>query len=400
MANELTFNQLATVLNAITAQATGKTGIAAVDTSSFVTVGQEALKCGYDTLSTAISQVLGKTIFAVRPYTAKFKGLEMTEQQYGNSSRKLSPIDKDFENDPSIDPAQMVDGGSIDPFVISKPLVQQENFYGTEVYKKPLTIYDWQLDQAFTGPEQFGQFVSMMMQNASDMLEQARENTKRMTIVNLIAAVVSHYAANQNVKLVTEYNAYLGLSGQSALTWATIKGNPAQYQRFMRFAYARIATVASMLTERSAKYHVSLPNKTIMRHTPYELQRLYMLGQERYDMEAQVLADAFHDNYLTYADVETVNFWQSINTPDTINVTPSYLVTSGDNVGTVAKGAAVNKSGIFAVLMDRDAAGVVQVNERTRTQYNSRGEYTNYWFSASMKYYNSFSENCVVFTLD
>lgn len=400
MANELTFNQLAVVLNAITAQATGKTGIAAVDTSSFVTVGQEALKCGYDTLNTAISQVLGKTIFAVRPYTAKFKGLEMSEQQYGNSSRKLSPIDKDFENDPSIDPAQMVDGGSIDPFVISKPLVQQENFYGTEVYKKPLTIYDWQLDQAFSGPDQFGQFVSMMMQNASDMLEQARENTKRMTLVNLIGAVLGHYAANQNVKLVTEYNAYLGLSGQSALTWAGIKGDAEQYQRFMRFAYARIATVASMLTERSAKYHVSLPNKTIMRHTPYELQRLYMLGQERYDMEAQVLADAFHDNYLKYADVETVNFWQSINTPDTINVTPSYLVTSGENVGTVAKGAAVNKSGIFAVLMDRDAAGVVQVNERTRTAYNARGEYTNYWFSAAMRYYNSFIENCVVFTLD
>lgn len=400
MANEITFNQLATVLNAIVAQATGKTGIAATDTSSFVTVGQEALKCGYDTLGTAISQVLGKTIFSARPYTAKFRGLEMSKQEYGNSSRKLSPIDKDFENDPSIDPAQMVDGGSIDPYVISKPLVQQENFYGTEVMKKSLTIYDWQLDQAFTGPDKFGQFVSMMMQNASDMLEQARENTKRMTIVNLIGAVLGNYAANQNVKLVTEYNSYLSLYGQDMLTWATIKGNPVQYQRFMRFAYARVATIASMLTERSAKYHVSLPDKTIMRHTPYEYQRLYMLGQERYDMEAQVLADAFHDNYLKYADVETVNFWQSINTPDAINVTPSYLIASGENVGNVAKGAAVNKSGIFAVLMDRDAAGVVQVNERTTTQYNGRGEYTNYWFSAAMRFYNSFTENVVVFTLD
>ena len=400
MANELTFNQLATILNAITAQATGKTGIAAVDTSSFVTVGQEALKTGYDTLNTAISQVLGKTIFAVRPYTAKFKGLEMSEQQYGNSSRKLSPIDKDFENDPAIDPAQMVDGGSIDPYVISKPLVQQENFYGTEVYKKSLTIYDWQLDQAMRGPDEFGQFVAMMMQNASDMLEQARENTKRMTLANFIGAVLGHYAANQNVKLVTAYNEYLGLTGQNVLTWAAIKGNAEQYQRFMRFAYARIATIASLLTERSAKYHVSLPDKIIMRHTPYEYQRLYMLGQERYDMEAQVLADAFHDNYLRLADVETVNFWQSINTPDTINVTPSYLIASGTNVGTVAKGAAVNKAGIFAVLMDIDAAGVVQVNERARTQYNARGEYANHWFGAAMKYYNSFTENCVVFTLD
>lgn len=399
MANDLTFNQISTVLNSIMQQATGISSIAATDTSSFVTAGQEALKAGYDTLSTAISQVLSRTIFSIRPYSAKFKGLEMTVQQYGNMTRKLSAIDKGFVDDISIDPTAIVDGGSVDPYVISKPLVQSENFYGFEVYKKPLTIYDWQLDQAFSGPDQFASFISMMMTNASDMMEQARENIKRLTIVNLIGAIIGNYSTNQQIQLVTEYNAYIG-SPSPALTWADICADNSHYQRFMRFAYGRIATIASMLTERSAKFHVSLTGKTIMRHSPYEMQRLYMLGQERYSMEAQVLADAFHDNYLKYADVETVNFWQAIDTPDEINITPSYLETVGANAGTIQKGAAVNATGIFAVLMDRDAAGVVQMNERTRTQYNARGEYTNYWFSFCERYYNSFTENAVVFTLD
>ncbi len=399
MANDLTFNQLSTILNAILTQANGVAPLAVVDTSSFITAGQEALKAGYDTLSTAISQVLSKTIFSVRPYTARFKGMELTMQQYGNMTRKLSVVDKAFENDPSIDPTVIVDNGSVDPFVINKPLVQQENFYGREVYKKALTIYDWQLDQAFSGPGQFASFVGMMMQNASDMLEQARETTKRFTLVNLIGAIIGNYSTNQQVKLVTEYNAYIG-SPSPALTWADICADNDHYQRFMRFAYARIATVASLFTERSAKFHVSLTGKTIMRHTPYADQRLYMLGQERYSMEAQVLADAFHDNYLTYADVETVNFWQAINTPDEINITPSYLETAGANAGTIQKGAAVNQSGIFAVLMDRDACGVVQMNERARTAYNARGEYTNYFFSVCQQYFNSFTENAVVFTLD
>lgn len=399
MANDLTFNQLSAVLNSIMLQATGINNITVTDTSSFVTAGQEALKAGYDTLSTAISQVLSKTIFSIRPYTAKFKGLEMTTQQYGNIIRKLSPIDKGFVDDISIDPTAIVDGGSVDPYVISKPLVQQENFYGMEVYKKPLTIYDWQLDQAFSGPDQFASFISMMMQNASDMLEQARENTKRMTLVNLLGAIIGNYSTNQQIKLVTEYNAYIG-SPSPALAWTDILADNDHYQRFMRFAYARIATIASLLTERSAKFHVSLTGKTIMRHTPYADQRLYMLGQEKYSMEAQVLADAFHDNYLRYADVETVNFWQSINSPDEINITPSYLETTGANAGTIQKGAAVNQSGIFAVLMDRDAAGVVQMNERARTAYNARGEYTNYFFSVCERYFNSFTENAVVFTYD
>ena len=311
--------------------------------------------------------------------------------------RKLSVIDKPFENDPSIDPSVIVNNGTVDPFVIRTSQVQQENFYGHEVYRKQITIYDWQLDQAFSGPDQFASFVSMIIQNASDMLEQARENTKRMTLVNLIGAVLGNYAANQNVKLVTDYNAYMGGTSE---TWVTIKASPAKYQHFMRFAYARIATIASLFTERSAKYHVSLTGKTIMRHTPYEMQRLYMLGQERYDMEAQVLADAFHDNYLKYADVETVNFWQSIDTPDTINVTPSYLETAGANAGTIQKGAAVNTSGIFAVLMDRDAAAISMMNERSKSAYNPRGEYQNMFFSSACAYLNSFTENCVVFTLD
>ena len=398
MANDLTFNQMSTVLNSIVTQAVGIAPLTITDTSSFVTAGQEALKAGYDTLSTAISQVLSKTIFSIRPYSSKFKGMEMTVQQYGNITRKLSPIDKGFVDDPAIDPTEIVDGNSIDPFIISKPYAQQMNYYGMEVYKKPLTIYDWQLDQAMSGPDQFASFIAMMMQNASDMLEQARETTKRMTLVNLIGAIIGNYSTNQQIKLVTEYNAYIGAS--PALTWADICADNAKYQHFMRFAYAKIASIASMLTERSAKFHTSLSGKTIMRHTPYADQRLYMLAQEKYAMEAQVLADAFHDNYLKYADVETVNFWQAIDTPDEINVTPAYLETTGVNAGTIQKGAAVNASGIFAVITDRESCGIVQMNERVRTAYNARGEYTNYFWSVCERYFNDFTENAVVFTLD
>jgi hypothetical protein len=78
-----------------------------------------------------------------------------------------------------------------------------------------VTLYKDQLDQAFTGPDQFGSFISLVMQNASDQLEQARETIKRNTLVNLIGAILGNYATDQNIKLVTEYNAYLGLTGQT-----------------------------------------------------------------------------------------------------------------------------------------------------------------------------------------
>lgn len=390
---DLTFNQLSTVLAAITSQATGQAVLAPVDTSSFISVGQTALKTGYDVLSTAISQVLSRTIFSVRPYTDKFRGLDVTEQQYGNITRKLSMVDKPFEDDDRI---KLVDGQSVDPFKVNKPSVVQENFYGANVYQKSVTMYRDQLDCAFSSPDEFARFLAMVVQNASDMIAQARENTKRATLCNLIGAIIGNYSS-QNIKLVTEYNARLGLSGQNVETWATICASADKYKAFMKFAYARIASLSAMLTERSSKYHANITGKVIERHTPYERQRMYMIAQERYGMEAQVLADTFHDNYLRYADVETVNFWQNISNPDTVNVTPSYLNTS---TGAVAVGSAVNKSGVFAVLMDEDAAGVTQVNEWSDSIWNPRGGYTNMFYHFTQKYWNSFTENALVFTLD
>ena len=114
--NDLSFNQLSTVLTAITNQATGVNNIAPVDTSSFVTVAQTALKTGYDPLTTAISQVLSKTIFSVRPYSRKFKGLNVSNQRYGNHVRKLLTIDKPFEDD---DRLNLADGQSIDQYIVN-----------------------------------------------------------------------------------------------------------------------------------------------------------------------------------------------------------------------------------------------------------------------------------------
>ena len=387
--NDLTFNQLATVLADITSQATGQSVLAPVDTSSFITVGQTALKTGYDVLSTAISQVLSRTIFSVRPYTDKFRGLDVTEQQYGNITRKLSTVDKPFEEDDRI---KLVDGQSVDPFKVNKPQVVQENFYGANVFQKSVTLYRDQLDCAFSSPDEFGRFSGMVIQNASDMIAQARENTKRAALANLIGAIVGNYTA-QNIKLVSEYNARTGGSD----TFADICADGAKYAAFMKFAYARIASLSAMLTERSSKYHANITGKVIERHTPYERQRMYMLAQERYGMEAQVLADTFHDNYLRYSDVETVNFWQSINSPDAINVTPAYLNTA---TGEVATGSAVNVTGVFAVIMDEDAAGVTQVNEWNDSIWNPRGGYTNMFWHFTEKYWNSFTENALVFTLD
>ena len=93
MANDLTFTQASAILNAIQSQATGTAAIAPVDSASFITSAQTALKTGYDPLMKATSQVLSHTIFSVRPYRRKFNGIMVDQITYGNRVRKLSIAD-------------------------------------------------------------------------------------------------------------------------------------------------------------------------------------------------------------------------------------------------------------------------------------------------------------------
>ena len=302
--NDLTFNQLSTVLNGIVAQATGTSPITPTNTAEFVTVAQMGLKAGYDVLNTAISQVLSKTIFSVRPYTAKFKSLQMSEQRYGNHVRKLQMLDSSWSND---DRLTLVDGESVDQQIVKKPETIQTNFYGSNVYQKQTTVYRDQLDMAFSGPDEFQRFLAMQMQNISDQMEQAHENTARATLANLIGGVISIGNTAQVIHLLTEYNAVTGLTLDSNTVY-----QPTNYAPFMKWVYGRIAAIADMLTERSAIYHTNLEGKPIMRHTPQNYLNVYLFSRAMHDITSRVLADTYHDNFLKLADHETDNYWQSI----------------------------------------------------------------------------------------
>lgn len=386
--NTLTFNQLATVLNSIHQQATGKSGITPVTTGDFVSVATTTLQAGYDPVINAVTQVLGKTIFSVRPYNRRFAGIRMDSQRWGGITRKLSIADKAFEDNDAFD---LTDGQSVDMYKINKPNILQMNYYGFNTYSKNMTIFRKQLDSAFTGPEQFGEFVSMYMGNASDMFEQANENLARATIANFIAGKVS--ANNGIVHLLTEYNTETG----QTLTAADIK-KPANYKPFMQWAYARMATYASMMSERSTEYQINVTGKEISRHTPADRLKVYTYAPNRYGMEAMVLADTFHDNYLEGSDVETVNFWQSIKSPDTIVARPTYLL-DGGNLTTASEDVTVNN--LFAVMFDEEALGyTVQDEFAGNSPLNIRGQYYNVCWSWVTRYYNDFTEKGLVFLLD
>lgn len=402
--NTLNFEQVSTVLTSIIKQATGQTVLTPTDTGSFVSVAQVALRADRDAVMQAIGNVIGRTIFSVRPYSAKMTGLMMDTFRWGNVMRKLSIADKDWQDDPAYEWPALWDAGqtppsgdgqSIDPWTIKKPDILQTNFYGASVYFDEMTIFEDQLETAFQGPEQLASFLGLIMTNLSDRMEQSNEGLRRGLVANAIASVIDEGLTDRVVHLLTEYNTAIGAS--PALTIQDIM-SPSNFAPFMKWVYSRIAAISALMTERSQKFQTVINNKPVLRHTPYQDQRVYMYAPARFDIDARVLADTFHDNYLRYADVETVNYWQSIDTPDTINITPAYTDSQGVLYSPTSP---VSQSNVFGLIFDRDCMGMTTLDNRVlSTPLNSKGLYRNLHVHSKRRVVQDLTEKCVVFLLD
>ena len=200
-----------------------------------MSMAQSTLRNGTEPVLNALSQMVGRTIIAVRPYDEKFSGLEFTSEAFGAIKRKVNYIEGAPENEQSY---ALVHGQSIDDWKVKKPVVLETHYYGSAIYSDTLTIFTTQLRSAFTSPEALGEFMSGLMTHFSNERKQWLEDMKRGILCNFIAAKYTSAAASgsvstdQVVHLLSEYNAATGLS----LTSTTVY-QPANFAPFIRWTF-------------------------------------------------------------------------------------------------------------------------------------------------------------------
>lgn len=388
--NELSFSQSAAFLTALYEEATGQqNSIQVVDSGSFTTVAQAVLKTGYDTVIGAISQVLSRTIFSIRPYTAKFNGIYVDSERWGNITRKINFIDGDLEDD---DREPLTDGASVDQWEIKKPKVIQTNFYGFTKYQKHITIFRDQLDVAFSNPSEFRRFISGIMQNVMDQLEQIKEAEARNTLINFIAGK----AANDSGNVINVLQEYYNETG-TQLTPTTMYAE-SNYIPFMKWLYSYINGLTQKLAERTLLYHMNVSGKEVMRHTPANMLKAYMSARAMNAIDSIGLPSIFGADRLKMIDFEPVVYWQNIKDPEKVVATPTVLKAAD---GTLEKKTQTTVSNIIGVLFDQDALGITRKNEwMMQTGWNARGGYNNIFYHFTMAMWNDFMENGIVLRAD
>lgn len=389
--NNLSNEQAYQIVADLHEQATGETTVTPTDLSSFISVAQSTLAAGYEPVLNAISQMVSKTIMAVRPYNRKFAGLEVTAEKWGGIIRKLSFADRDPV--PSAQYA-LTDGQSIDQYTVRKAHVLETHYVGSDTWDECYTVYKNQLDTAFTSPTALGEFMTALTLHFSNEHEQHVEEFARAALTNFIAGknYIDGSETGSVIHLLTEYNTATGLS----LTATTVR-QPANFPSFIRWMYARINNISRMMTERSGLFQKVITGMPIFRHTPVRDQKVYLLADFMSEIEAEVKSITYNDSFLAMADNEAVGYWQAIDTPDAIQVTPVVI----DSSAVVTTGSAQTMSKVIGIIFDRDAVALnVKEESIEMTPYNAYGKYWNMYRSNNVQYQNDFTEKAVVFVLD
>ena len=379
----------ASVLNEIVANATGSKTLSGISAANFISVANTVKQIPVDPLLSALTTTLSKTIFSIRPYSRKFKGLFHDNVKFGNHTRKINIADSDWQKDERYD---LTADSSIDMYKVKTPKVLQMNYYGQNIVERQVTIFRDQLNVALSSEEEFQRFITMVMTNASDLIEQAHESCARMTLANFMAAKISGYKDATVINLLEEYNTLTGLSLKAADVY-----KPDNFVPFVKWAFARIKNVSDMMTERTQMFHENITGSEISRHTPYAKQKMYMNAQFMNNVSTMVLGDVFHDDRYKLIDYESVGYWQNPNSPDSININP---LTKMNSTGSVDVTGSSNVSGVIGCLFDEEAMGVSTFNEWSApTPFNAKGGYTNIFWHFNDRYYNDFTENGVVFVI-
>ena len=415
MARTLTQKDCHALMNLLVKEATGQDAtIQVVDSSTFVSAGEQVLATGTENVLNALSLVLGRIFMAVRPYNAKLALINAVNTgEYTHRMRKISFYSRDAQAsgdwntqlytnlaDGFTNGQNIADGSAQSTKSMweqNQPVPLEMNFAGSSVWEDSTTIYEYQLQQAFRSEAEFGEFVGGIMTERGNDIESQKEAFNRMTLLNFMAGTVDMNQAGTLVNLTSAFNTEFGTNYTSAQLRTTY------LEQFTKFLVAKIKIDSDMLTNRSKKAHWS-PAKTIgdvpyvlLRHTPKDRQRLLLFNPLLVKTQAYVFPSLFNEQYLKMENYEGVMFWQNENDPSAIKVTPAIPNVSTPANGQTA-GDTVSLDYVVGMLYDVDALMIdYQLERSSTTPLEARKGYRNLWWSFSKNAINDHTENHILY---
>lgn len=386
-------NQIYQLMNGVTSEILGSTGIVKEDLSNIVDVGTQLFDAtSIDNYVKSLVNHIGKVIFVNRPYAGNVPSMLMDSWEFGSVLEKISadlPVATENES------WELVNGQEYKQDIFYKPSVSAKFFNSKVTFEVPMSFTEMQVKESFSSATQLNGFLSMLYNAVDKSMAIKIDSLIMRTINNAIgetfkadataftpqgASGVDYTTASTNrcVNLLKLYNDKFGttLTADKAITTP----------EFIRFASYVMSLYVDRLSKISTLFNVGGKD----RFTPADMLHIVMLSDFKASATAYLESDTFHNNLVALPESESVPYWQGSGT------TYSFADVSKIMVKT-ATGTDITVTGILAVMFDRDAMGVCNTDRRVTTNYNAKAEFYNNYYKFDASYYNDLNENCVVF---
>lgn len=369
-------------------QVTGAAPVANEDLSNIVDIGKVVLDFtgqgneNYDSFMRNLIDQVGKVMFVDRKYTSQAPDILKDGWEYGSILQKVRCEVPDARDNATWDLFNYPKAGGAaypDPFELSKPSATAKFFNSKATYEVPITLTDVQLRESFRNAAEFGRFIAMIENRIAMKITLINDGLIMATIDNLIG----HALNGTGGKVVNLLDLYNGASGTLTAVEALTD------KEFLRFASATIAKYKKYVAQAGSLYNAG----NYVTFTPAERLKLIANTEFAKALDAYLYSDTYNEEFVKLDGYSEVAFWQGSGTDNGDRLTVDVKI---DVNGTATE---VKNIGVVAVMFDDEAAAVCNQNYRVTSQYNGRGEYTNYFYKWDALYMNDVEENCVVFTI-
>lgn len=377
--------QIYTLVNDVTKEVLGKEALMLEDLSNVVDVGTEIINANaVDNYVRTLVDHIGRVVFVNRPYSGGAPSVLMDGWEYGSVLEKIAAdIPEATENESW----ELEDGVSYDPNIFYKPKVYAKFFNSKVTFEVPVSITERQVKESFTSPTQLNAFLSMIYNAVDKSMTIKLDGLVERTINSMIGETFhaefadGTYTDKTSVKAVNllyEYNTAFS----KTLTVAQAMKDP----EFIRYASYAMGLYIDRMKKISTLFNIGGRD----RFTPRDMLHLVALNDFDKAASTYLYGDTYHNQFVSLPKYETVPYWQGSG------VDYSFDSISQINIKT-GSGDTINAKGILAVMFDRDALGVTNLNRRVTTNYNPKAEFFSNWYKFDAGYFNDLNENFVVF---
>ena len=386
--------QVYSLVNASTKEILGQTDIVKQDLSNIVDIGTSIINSNnVDNYVKSLVDHIGKVIFVNRAYAGSVPNVLMDKWEFGSVLEKISADLPDAVENKSW---ELTNGVDYSPNVFYKPTVSAK-FYNSKVtFEVDMSFTERQVKESFSNAEQLNAFVSMLYNAVERSMTVKIDSLVMSTINNAIAQVINHAMPDvtdgnysqatttpQAINLLKLYN--------DTFTKTLTKANCLRDTDFLKWCCIMLSTYAKRVSRMSTLFNVG--GKP--RFTPKEDLNIIMLQDFYANMRVNLASDTYNkEDLLLPTDITTIPYWQGSGNDYSDSKVAKINVTIKTGESTTKD---IEMSGIMAVMFDRNALGVCNMDRRVTTNYNPKGEFYNNFYKFDCSYFNDLDENFIVF---